>query len=407
MRIFVVFVLVLVLSACRPQQPTLVLPTQLDINVISTATAEAAAIRAQTVAAIIPPTLPPTWTPEPIVSPTPTTPPPPVEESLISDALGAIYYIYNGDSIARVPADGSSEPELIVLAPAISDLTLSPDGTLMAFVAQGNGSAREIYVTNLDGTYNQQITCLGYSRIIEPTWSWDNGRLAFFASQTSDGPMDVYTADIVGASDCPTGNNQRPWTQLGSQNFAGLTWDIDGEHIYFSDYNIKAVDLDSGMTYDATQSTGFGPDTRPHYNPYDDLLYFLRPRDTGHEGGHLFVQTVSDVVAGVEPPQPGGVMGYYATSIALNQAGDQIVLATEGGGLIIFSLSTGTPIQVAESLVSMPPQPVFSPDSQQVAYIALAAVAPQIYVVPRLGGGATVVTNHAEGTVEDIVWAAN
>src|SRR5690349_1615063 len=108
MRIFAVFVLVLVLGACQPAQPTLVLPTQIDINVISTATAEAAATRAEVVASLIPPTLPPTWTPEAIVPPTATTPPP-AQEVPVLNAVGAIYYIYNGDSIARVPADGSSE----------------------------------------------------------------------------------------------------------------------------------------------------------------------------------------------------------------------------------------------------------------------------------------------------------
>jgi tricorn protease-like protein len=407
MRIFAVFVLVLVLSACQPQQPTLVLPTQLDINVISTSTAAAAAAHEETVAALIPPTLPPTWTPEAIIPPTPTTPPPPVEDAPVVDAIGAVYYIYNGDSIARVPADGSSGPELVQLATGIEDLTLSPDGTLLAYVAQGNGSAREIYISSLDGTYLQQITCLGYSRITEPTWSWDNARIAFFASQTSDGPMDVYTADIAGSSDCPTGNNQRPWTQIGSQQFDGMTWDTDGEHIYFSDYNLKVVNLRSGAVYDATQATGFGIDSRPHFNPYDGQLYFLRPRDTDQVGGHLFIQTVSDLEAGVEPPQPGGILGYYSTDIVLDRTGEELMVSTAAGEIFIFSLATGSPIQVAQSLVSMPPQPVFSPDSQQIAYIALGAVAPQIYIAPRLGGGAIVITSHTEGTVADIVWAEN
>ncbi|MFN8376897.1 MAG: hypothetical protein U0694_28990 [Anaerolineae bacterium] len=406
MRIFVVSVLVLVLCACQPQQPTLVLPTQIDLNALSTATAAAAAAQTGTAQALMPPALPPTWTPAPVVSATPTLEVTRAADTTAADVTGMIYYIYNGDSVARVPADGSRGPELILLANAIQDLALSPDGTLLAYVAQGNGSAREVFVSNLDGTYSQQISCLGFSRVLSPTWSWDSAKLAFLGAQTSDGPMDVYSADLAGSNNCPAGNNQRQLTQLASQRMNHLTWNADGSVIYFDNYNIGAVNLNSGMVYDVTAARGFGADTYPIFNPHDHMLYFLRPVELDREGGQLFVQDLAQVVPGTEAPEPAGVFGFYANDMELGRDGEDVVLAGADGSVFILDLAMASPILVGDSLVSLPPQPTLSPDGEYVAFVALGAIAPQIYVTRRVGGSATVITNHTEGTVEDIAWAA-
>ncbi len=214
-------------------------------------------------------------------------------------------------------------------------------------------------------------------------------------------------ANVIGSNTCPTGNNQRQLTQIGSSRLDGMTWSENGQRIYFSDYNIKAVDIATTYVFDATLATGFGADRMPILNPRDDLLYFLRPREIGVEGGQLFVQDVSELTAGLEPPQPGGLLGVYTTDMTLNRTGEDLLMTSSDGAVFIMRITTGSPIPIAESLVALPPQPVFSPDSQYIAFIGLAAVAPQIYVIPRIGGDATVITQHSEGTVQDIQWAEN
>jgi hypothetical protein len=410
MRVYVVILFMIVLGACQPQQPSLVLPTQADFNAPSTeraaTTAANGTIQAAASASFRAPTLPPTWTPSPEASATPFLTPTPNPSQAAAANRGAIYYIYNGDSIARVPADGSGASELILLASGIAWLTLSPDGTLLAYAAQGSGSAREVFISSLDGTYRQQISCLGFARMLRPTWNRDSSALAFLAAQTPDGPMDIYVANVVGSNTCPTGNNQRQLTQLASHHLGGMAWSLNGERIYFSDGALKAVDLHTGFVFNATRVSGWGADTEPLINPRDGLLYFLRPQEIGRDGGQLFSQDVSQLTGGLEPPQPTPVSGFYATQMMLSSTGDEFLLAGENGSIVLVNPRLGSTLIVVENLASLQSAPVFSPDNQQIAYVALGSVAPQIYVVGRVNAPAAVITDHTEGTVAELVWAA-
>ncbi|NWF70368.1 MAG: hypothetical protein HXY40_14875 [Chloroflexi bacterium] len=405
MRIQAVLLFVLaLLCACQPQEPQRTLPTQVNAAALATegaATAQALSVqRTATANALLPPTLPPTWTPAPLVTPTPTTPPPAAE----APTSGTLFYLYNGDSIARVAADGLAQSQLILLGSALDALTPSPDGTLLAYVAQGNGSAREVFITNLDGTYSQQISCLGFPRILYPTWRRDGGAIAFMASQTPEGPLDIYVAEIVGANTCPDGNNQRQLTRIGSQRLAGLTWNAAGDRLFFSDFQLKAVDVSTGLVFDITPASGYGPDTSPVFNPRDGLLYFLRPTRADRIEGQLHRQDLSRIIAGQLPPPPGAISGFTATEIRLSDNGDNLLLLGADGAIYLYNVSRGSIVELVGSLFGTPPDPTFSPDAQFVAYIALAAVAPQIYVVARTGGTVTVMTDHNEGTVSDLVW---
>ena len=131
-------VLVAITAACQSQQPE-ALPTQIDLNVISTDDAATAAAEATIAATSRAPALPPTWTPSPSFTPLPSQPPDSTPTPVVGQ--GTIYYIFNGDSIAALKADGSSEA-LILVGGAPADLTLSPDGQFLAYTAQGSGSAR-------------------------------------------------------------------------------------------------------------------------------------------------------------------------------------------------------------------------------------------------------------------------
>ena len=135
------FLLTFLLVACSPSAEAL--PTAIDLNAISTN--DAATRLAQTEVAInstatreaqatlnAPATLPPTWTAAPL-STEPSAQDTPVPPSLAS-ATGTIYFIFNGDSIAMLNADGSHE-ELILAGNAPADLILSPDEQWLACTA--------------------------------------------------------------------------------------------------------------------------------------------------------------------------------------------------------------------------------------------------------------------------------
>jgi hypothetical protein len=396
------------LAACQPELTQQALPTSLDLNAISTSTAAAQTAQAATLIAQTPPTLPPTWTASPPASPLPTETPTQLATATPPglNVGGTIYFIFNGDSIAMLPGDGSNE-QLIVVGGAPADLTLSPDGTLLAYVADGAGSAREVFIANHDGSYIQQVSCLGFSRVLQPTWSHDSQQLAFLASQTPAGPMDIYVAGIVGSGQCPAGNRQRQLTQLASQTLRDPTWNANGEWVFFSNGPVLAVNVNNGETLPPlTMATGFGPDFSLAHHPRTDELYYLKSdanMDNGRTGGTLAQLNTSEI--GPDMTEVRGAE-LFATQIEWNADGGYLLI-TADNDVLLLGKEAGTSVRVVQSS-RFPPQPAISPDAQYVAYVNAGLenpAVPQIYVVDRLGESPAQITHHGEGTIDDLVWA--
>ncbi|MCL4256769.1 MAG: hypothetical protein KJ043_23630 [Anaerolineae bacterium] len=198
-RLCMVIVTSLILVACSSASdetlPTRVmLPDENTIPETTQTVAQADNLPTETPIQSGLPTLPPTFTPAPTETPIPTRTP--TNTPVIQ--VGAILFTYNNDSIIRINDDGTGQELIITFGVGIpiSDMRLSPKGDLIAFIAPGNGSAREVWIANSTGTYTQQVSCLGYADIQNLTWSLDGQALAFTASQAPNQPMDIYT--VVG-----------------------------------------------------------------------------------------------------------------------------------------------------------------------------------------------------------------
>ena len=322
------------------------------------------------------------------------------------NAQGTIYFIFNGDSIAALAGDGSSE-QLILVGGAPADLSLSPDGSLLAYVADGSGSAREVFIANRDGSYVQQVSCLGFSRVLQPTWSHDGRMLAFLASQTPAGPMDVYVAGIVGSGQCPTGNSQRQLTQLASQNLRDLTWSADGEWVFFSNGPVLVVNVSTGETLPPlTMTTGYGPDFSLAHHPLTDELFYLKTDgdlETGRVGGRLAQMNTAEISPNMREFRGAQL---FAEQIEWNADGSYLLITTPDS-VLLMGKESGTSIEVVEP-GQFPPQPAISPDAEFVAYVRGGLenpAVPQVYVVDRLGEASVQLTRHQEGSIDDLVWA--
>lgn len=395
-------------TACQQEPVQQALPTSLDLNAISTSTSAAQTAQAATLVAQTPPTLPPTWTPSPLASPPPTETPAQQATATAQgiNTAGTIYFIFNGDSIAMLAGDGSNE-QLIVVGVVPADLTLSPDGSLLAYVADGSGSAREVFIANHDGSYIQQVSCLGFSRVLQPAWSHDSQQVAFFASQTPDGPMDVYVAGIVGSGQCPAGNGQRQLTRLASQTLRDLTWSANGEWVFFSNGPVLAVNVNNSETLPPlTMPTGFGPDFSLAHHPRTDQLYYLKSDadlDSGRTGGRLAQLNTAEVAPDMTEIRTAEL---FAQHIEWNADGSYL-LVSAGDGVLLLGKESGISVQVVRGN-RFPPQPTISPDGAFVAYVNAGLenpAVPQVYIVDRLGESPVQVTHHGEGTIDDLVWA--
>lgn len=402
----------LALAACQPQAEE-ALPTLIDLNgTVTQQAVETAAAIAQLPATRLP--LPATWTPS--QPPAPATESPAVMPSSTPEAIndGFIYYIFNNDSIVRLFADGSFE-DLILVGDAPSDLTLAPDGSLLAFSAQGNGSAREVFVLSLDGSYRQQVSCLGYARIIQPVWSPDSQTLAFGASQTVDGPVSIYTANIIGSGQCPGGNSQQEIAQLEHNRVSDLVWDTDGSRVYFTmateEYSpaVYAIEVASRSLYPPlTIPNGYGPDFSPAPDPQSTWLYYLKSsykRNTGQVGGVLYQLNRANLT-----PPMDEIEGADFFATRLRWSGDGAYLLIESANSVfLLDRITNTSVELARDTV-FPPQAAIGPGNAAVVYVNGGGNDPsiqQIYRVSRAGENSLQLTYHGGGSISYPVWAAN
>ena len=405
--------LLLVLAACQPRSNTPdVLPTLIDLNVIGTQDAATAAAVAATATAAIPPTssvptLPPTWTPSPVPTDPPTnepvigTPTPP-------SGAGTIYFIFNGDSIAALKADGSDE-KLILVGGQPAQMTLSPDGKFLAYSAVAAGSAREVFITTLDGSYVQQVSCLGYARILFPTWSPDSQTLAFGASQTAAGTVEIYRAGVIGSGQCPAGNNQQKLADSGQNRITGLAWDNSGAHLFFSSGSIYGIDATTAtLTPPLTMPTGFGPDYSLVYAPSDSFLFYLksfRDNNTGKTGG-LLSQVDTSRLAELPLTEQRGTQ-IVADDLHFTHDGRYLLLVSANGfGVQDMRLNT------SRSLVQdtrFAPGAVFDASGDWITFINAGRGTPdiaQIYIIQRTGDNGRQISFHQEGTISDLNWGA-
>jgi Tol biopolymer transport system component len=397
------------IAACQPKPTTSVLPTLMEANAAATSelTAETAATQAGPTSTSALPTLPPTWTASPPPTQRPTeTPAASSPTSAASSLTGTIAYIYSGKSIVALSAANQTE-KLILNGGAPTGLTLSPDGKLLAYVAQGNGSAREVYVMNLDGSYNQRVSCLGFARVIGPAWKPDNQMLTFAASQTSNGPLGIYTASLAGSGQCPSGNNQRLVTQTDFNDLTDLNWTSGGDVILFSSQVIYALDVTKGLLYPPlTVFYGFGPDFSLAPNPQSSQVSYLKlvyDRKAKTTGGQIYQIDIGSLQDNIK--ELGGA-NYGARSLRWSADGNRLLVGTDRD-IWVQDSQNGTSLQVVTGS-SFVPQPAFSPDATSIAYIDGEPDKPtiqQIFVVSSLGGTPSQLTLHTEGTISDLYWA--
>lgn len=387
----------LLLAACQTGATDApVLPTLADLDAISTDQVVATVLVAS-------PTrrpLPPTFTPSPIVTVTPTDPGPlPTATPEGFRASGTLYYLFNGDAIVELAADASFEDLLPMLhiGQEITGLTAAPDDALLAYVAPGPGSAREVFVTNRQGSSTRQVSQLGFSVVQRPVWRFDGQELAFIAAQAPGTPLGVY---IVAAD----GSGQRRLIELPSTDLRDLAWSSDGRWLFFSNTEIYAVNTMTGeLSEPLTAFTGFGPDFHPIHSPTQPQLYYLKMEqdlDTGVRGGVLsFIDTAQLPL----PPPERPAAKLYVDSLAYSRDGAYLVIGGQGG-IWVQSQAIQTASKIVEG-APVPPGPVFNPDGDQVAYVGLDALSvPQIFLINRQGGESTQITFHQEGTVTDLAW---
>ena len=401
------------------QTATEPLPTMVDLNATNEALAidQTAVALAQTETALAPtatslrPTLPPTFTDTPDVLPSDTpnsTLDPnvsPTPEGF--NEAGTIYYNYNGDSIARILPDGSLNEIIVTFGvdKAITDLTASPDGRLLAFVAPGAGSAREVWVSNRDGTYIQQVSCLGFGEVRKPTFAPDSNRIAFFAAPLATTDMTLYVAEFAGSNDCPTGNHQQELYPLATVLTGGIAWTASADMIYYNTIGTFVYEFATSTSYTVTGSGGFGSDFGLSYNMDTNQIAYLRLKrnlTTGEEGGEIVLIDNADIYRGTyETQQP---IPAYAQSLRWSRDNKSLLFTTDDK-IVTYTPANNSQMLLQEGLSN--PLAVFSPNLNNYVYTKIdpETNVVQLYTANRLDQrDKSQLTFNPEGTIQSVLW---
>lgn len=400
------------LVGCQPaaDEP---LPTQIDLNATNQAlnVSQTETAAAPTATSSIP-TLPPTFTPTVDVPPT-ETPIPTLDPNISPTPVGfrkdgTLYYIYNGDSIARVFPDGTLN-EIIVtfgIDQPITDLTASPNGELLAFVAPSSGSAREVWVTNRDGSYLQQVSCLGFGEARSPAFAPDSNRIAFFAAPLATDNMRLYVADFAGSNDCPTGNNQQQLLALEATTTGEIAWNASANMIYYGAKGTHVYDFSTIQTYVLSATAGFGADFGVRYNlGTDQLLYLrlLRDLSTGEQGGAIVLIDEADTRKETYTIDP---IRAFAHDVEWWQNEEAMLYAT-GTEITYFDFRSNRRIVLQQGLED--PQIAIGPRNLNYAYTFVEpnTLVTQISIADKFeAGDMNQVTINPEGTIENLLWLA-
>ncbi|MCU0248438.1 MAG: hypothetical protein MUC42_17855 [Bryobacter sp.] len=148
---------------------------------------------------------------------------------------------------------GVGQEPLIISTLVDSNPQISPDGNKIAFESLQSGEAIEIWVSNLDGSNQVQLTNRLGRKQGTPRWSPD-GRWIAFDSLGADGHVDVWVVNAAGGQ-------PRRITSFPTDE-ACPSWSRDGNWIYFrSDKSgrreVWRIKADGGTAEQVTRDGGF------------------------------------------------------------------------------------------------------------------------------------------------------
>lgn len=137
----------------------------------------------------------------------------------------------------------------------------SPDGSKIAFMSNRTGGVMQIFVMNIDGTDQQQLTTEGTNQW--PTWSPDGSKIVFSSIRSVNGTPDngLYLMN-------PDGSAQVNLTHSVNMVDMYSTWSPDGREIYFcstrAGMHINRVTVATGVVRQMTDFGGMSMEAIPN-----------------------------------------------------------------------------------------------------------------------------------------------
>jgi len=226
--------------------------------------------------------------------PRPETPSSPKPQSTSLTALpGQVFYgdAGSGGNLVRLTSDG--DPETVLSAP-FSTVGVSPDGTRLAYVSDG-----QLLVVGTGGGEPQQVYAGTASADQAPAWSPDGGKLLI--DTTDPGVLDVATGALTPLPDGLDGENFR--------------WSGDGSTLVYATpscgLEVADVNGQTGTPVPTTEDTEGSAACRPVSVDSTGDLVTVQTEETAAADADAPADAVLDTATGeiVDLPVPGTIIG--------------------------------------------------------------------------------------------------
>lgn len=261
-------------------------------------------------------------------------------KSWTADSKKVIFHI-PAKGLFAIPVSGGEQEEVLVFqdpgkAKEHEEMTLSPDGRLIAYVSSKGGN-KDIYVMPAKGGESVQIT-KNPTEDSGPKWSYDGKWLAFYSKRTES--PEIWVIKIS-----PEGKPEGPEFQVSRGGYWGGNWTRDGKIGYctaFRTEHIFTANPDGSEEIQVTHFPAFNgspcwfPDGKKiaFHSDYGQQLNFSRMWTVPSTGGEakLVILGEKGGLGGAYSWSPDGKMIGFVTDNKLQPNKSLIILVPAEGG---------------------------------------------------------------------------
>lgn len=312
---------------------------------------------------------------------------------LTAVAIGIVMFMKKGNSelssegyIAKSEIkveDGKMTPEVLLAFGRLSDPQVSPDGKKILYgvsytSVKDNRSVRNLFICNLDGSDNQQLTTSGKS-IGNARWSADGKHIAF----TMGGQ--IWTADIR--------RSRGKWALKNAHQISNVPNGVgefkfspDQTKVMYISYVKSHVDSPADCYADLDKATAYTTDDLM-YRHWDHTVMeiphtFVSEFDFAMEADAITPETSTDLLSGESglyelPTEPFGGLeqldwspdGRYIAYSCRKLEGKRYAFSTDTE-IYIYNVETGECSQI-EMGGGYDTDPVWSPDGTKLCWISM------------------------------------
>ena len=277
--------------------------------------------------------------------------------------------------------DGHMSPEALLAFGRLSDPQVSPDGRYILYgvsytSVKDNRSVRNLYICNIDGSGNQQLTTSGKS-ISNARWSADGKNVAFLTGGQ------IHTASVS----CKDGI----WKMKGVRKVSDVPAGIgefklspDQSKVMYISYIKSHVDKPSDRYGDLDKATAYVSDDLM-YRHWDHTVLEIPHTfiaDFGFEGAEVTAESSVDILAGEDglyelPTEPFGGLeqlcwspdGRYIAYSCRKLAGKKYAFSTNTE-IYIYDVATGA-CEVIDMGGGYDTDPQWSPDGKKICWVSM------------------------------------